>query len=83
MIYSLKKFHDFPRTCDEGFVDEATVQLRASHARARLAARMREAKSCAYGPNLCLYSVESMKAFTISAFTKLPSNWLSLLSQKS
>jgi len=34
-----------------------------------------------YGPNLCLYSVEMMKALTISALTKLPLNWFSLSSQ--
>ena len=35
------------------------------------------------GPKRCWYSAEVMKALTISAFTKLPLNWLSLLSQKS
>ena len=37
-----------------------------------------------YGvPNRCLYSVEVMNAFTISAATKLPLNWFSLFSQNS
>jgi hypothetical protein len=35
-----------------------------------------------HGPKRCLYSPETMKAFTISALTKLPLNWLSLFSQK-
>jgi hypothetical protein len=35
------------------------------------------------GPKRPWYSAELMKAFTISAFTKLPLNWLSLVSQKS
>ncbi len=36
-----------------------------------------------YGANLCRYSIEVMKAFTISALMKFPLNWFSLPSQKS
>ena len=39
--------------------------------------------SALHGPKRCLYSPEVMKALTISAFTKLPLNWFSLVSQKS
>ena len=35
-----------------------------------------------HGPKRCRYSPEMMNAFTISALTKLPLNWLSLLNQK-
>ena len=35
-----------------------------------------------HGPKRWRYSPETMKALTISALTKLPLNWLSLLSQK-
>jgi len=45
-------------------------------------AAVRYAGSLSHGPNLCLYSPATMKAFTISAFTKLPLNWLSFASQK-
>ena len=38
--------------------------------------------ACNYCPNLFLYSVEVMKAFTISAWMKLPLNSSSLPSQK-
>ena len=40
-------------------------------------------RSIAHGPNLCLYSVEEMNAFTISALTKFPLKTLSFVSQKS
>jgi len=36
-----------------------------------------------HGPKRCLYSMEVMKALTISALTKLPLNWFSFVSQKS
>ena len=36
-----------------------------------------------YWPKRWRYSMDSMKALTISACTKLPLNWLSFVSQKS
>jgi len=35
-----------------------------------------------HGPNRCRYSLATIKAFTMSALTKLPLNWFSLPSQK-
>src|SRR5712691_2856789 len=40
------------------------------------------ATRCSHGPKRCRYSVELMKALTMSAFWKLPLNWFSLASQK-
>src|SRR5260370_19629156 len=48
----------------------------------RSATNQRSSNINDYGANLCRYSIEVMNALTITAFTKLPLNWLNLPSQK-